>query len=142
MEASRSAATRHSFAPHPGEVELAIEGPTLRDVFVQAGRALFELMTGAAVPGPLDAPEVIIVQARDPEALLVNFLNELVFLSETRKKVYPEIVVGTLTNRMLRATVRGATPHLLHTAVKAATLHRLQIEQTPAGVHARVVLDV
>ena len=46
------------------------------------------------------------------------------------------------SERELRATIRGIAPPHLRTAVKAATLHGLTIEERPGGHTATVVLDV
>jgi SHS2 domain-containing protein len=83
------------------------------------------------------------VGARDREALLAAWVDELVFLSETRKRVWSEARVEHFTDTELVATVRGFEPAALRTQVKAATLHDLSIAETAAGhFEATLVLDV
>jgi len=50
--------------------------------------------------------------------------------------------VDRVSDTELEAVVRGVVPEALRTAVKAATLHALEIEETPSGYSASVVLDV
>jgi SHS2 domain-containing protein len=132
----------HAFEEHTGEVRLRVEAPTLEGLFEEAARAMAELMLDTR-PGPADEPpEAVSLVARDPEALLVDWLNELIFLSETRKRIYTDVRVQRATDTALEATVRGVLPETLGTAVKAATLHGLRITRSPQGYAATVVLDV
>ncbi len=131
----------HVFEEHTGEVQLRIEAADLRELFAEAGRALAELMVDR-LPGELDTTEAVAVSALDREGLLVEWLNEIVFRSETRKKVYTRFEIQELSDKELRATIRGAAATELRTAVKAATMHRLRILERPGGYTATVVLDV
>jgi SHS2 domain-containing protein len=123
-------------------VLLKITAPALPQLFEEAGRALAELMAEQWTDDPVAATEVVVVQALDQEALLVEWLNELVFRSETRERVYPYLRVIELDHCELQAQIRGAVPNPLRTAVKAATYHRLQIAPSAQGYTATVVLDV
>lgn len=121
---------------------LRITAPTLPRLFEEAGRALAELMAEQWTDDPGAESESVTVRAPDREALLVEWLNELVFRSETRGRVYPYLQVTGLTDSELQAQIRGAIPNPLRTAVKAATYHRLQIASQADGYTASIVLDV
>lgn len=133
---------RHHFEDHTGEVRLCVEAPTLAALFEEAGRALAELMLDESGERSPEA-QTVSLDARDRAALLVQWLNELIFLSETHERVYTEISVAAVSDIHLDATVRGVFPEVLRTAVKAATLHEARVEQEPDGhCWAQVVLDV
>ncbi len=133
---------RHVFEEHVGEVQLRIEAPTLAELFTEAGRALAELLAG--IPEP-DAPREtadVTVEAPDREALLAEWLNELIFRSETRHCAFTDLRVTRVSDRELQARIAGVPIGNPRTAVKAATLHGLRIEEHPGGCTATVVLDV
>ncbi|MBI3185869.1 MAG: archease [Myxococcales bacterium] len=132
---------RHSFEEHTGEVLVRLEAPSLEGLFAEAGRALAELLAGEP-PVPKGQAERVQLEAPDRQTLLADFVNELIFLSETRKKVYSELEVERVEGGALSARVRGAEPDSLRTAVKAATFHRLEISEGPGGYSATLVLDV
>lgn len=136
------ATPRHLFEDHVGEVRLRIEAPTLAELFEEAARGLAELMLGNVSPSTTGGAEKIAIQAEDREALLVDWLNELIFLSETQSKIYTEIRVHRVSDTGLEAEVRGTAPEAIRTLVKAATLHGLKVEDSPLGFSATVVLDV
>ena len=132
----------HTFEDHPGEVRLRVRATSLAGLFEEAARGLAELMMEVASPAGAEAAENVELHARDREALLVAWLNELIFLSETRRRVYTDVHVRRASDTALEATIRGVFPETLRTAVKAATLHGLVVENTPDGFVASLVLDV
>ncbi len=134
----------YQFEPHTGEVRIRIEGYSLSELFEEAGYALAELMLGEERPEtPPDAQEEhVTLEAPDTEALLVDWLNELISRADARKRVYTDFVVDDLSERKLHARIRGFTPSVLKTAVKAATFHGLEIHEHEECFIATVVLDV
>ena len=132
----------HSFEEHTGEVLLRVVAPSLPQLFVEAGLALADLMAEQRAPSSRESPETVAIRAPDREALLVEWLNELIFRSETQQKIYDHIHITHLSDNELRAEIRGAFPERLRTSVKAATFHRLKIQPEVNGYSATVVLDV
>jgi SHS2 domain-containing protein len=127
---------------HTAELELEIEAPSEAAVFAEALVALAELV------GDGDGPPVsreVEVAADDRALLLVEWLSELVYLSELEELVPERIAALELTEGTegrLRATVEGHRGRPRH-LVKAVTLHRLELTgDDDAGWSARVVLDV
>ena len=135
------AASEHEFEEHTGEVRVRLRARSLPELYAEAGRALNDLMAEAQ-PTADGQPEHVVVRAADREGLLAEFINELIFRSEMSKKIYSEFAVELLSDRELRATIRGGRATDLRTAVKAATLHDLRIVEEPDGFAASVVLDV
>jgi len=127
---------------HPGEVRLRLRAPALGDLAAVAGRALAELELGR-VPGPgAGAWRDVTVQGQDPEALLVNWLNELIYLGETERWVAVEFTVDGMTETELRMRARGIPVDEAPSRVKAATFHGLRIASVADGIEADLVLDV
>lgn len=136
----------HIFVDHTGEVELHLRAAGLAGLFEEAARALAELMLGEAA-GELSAAQRVELEAEDPAGLLFDWINELVYLSETEKLVFTDTVVDQIQvdesgEHRLVAHVRGVEPASIRTAVKAATFHNLSVEKVQEGVRATVVLDV
>ena len=127
---------------HPGEVRLRLRAASLGDLVGVAGRALAEVELGHP-PGPArGAWRDITVHGRDREALLVHWLNELIYLAETDRWVGVEFAADRATDTELRMRVRGMSVDEAPSRVKAATFHGLRITGVAGGVEAEVVLDV
>ena len=124
--------------------------PTLVSLFEEAAHALAELSADVASDAPVDDEVQVELTARDHESLLVAWLNELIFLGETRRLAFDAPTLSTLegepaerpTRVRLVATAKGRRPSQARTAVKAATMHNLRICPTNGGVEATIVLDV
>jgi SHS2 domain-containing protein len=124
---------------HTSELELEIEAPSEEGVFAEALAALAELVGDGGGPPVTRKVEVA---ADDRALLLVEWLSELVYLSELEELVPERIAALELTEGRLRATVQGHRGRPRH-LVKAVTLHRLELTgDDDTGWRARVVLDV
>lgn len=138
-----AARAQHRFEEHTGEVRLELTAPSCEELFAEAGRALAELMLeGEGVVPPSAPGRVVEVHARDRAALLVEWLNELIFLSEISKQVFPRVQVERVDETHARGRVAGLFPETLKTAVKAATLHGVRVECSGGRWRGSVVLDV
>lgn len=127
---------------HPGEVRLRLRAATHAELAEVAGQALAELELGQS-PGPArGAWREVVVSGRDREAVLVHWLNELIYLAETERWVGVEFAANRMTETELHMRVRGVTVDEAPARVKAATFHGLRIAAVTDGVEADVVLDV
>lgn len=135
-------ALQHAFGEHVGEVILRVEAPTVSELFEETARALAELGADISPESAVGLEEHVEITSTDREALLVDWLNELVFRSETRKLVYDDVRVHRIDGTSLAATIRGKSPIRVRTAVKAATMHNLHVDEDADGFAASVVLDV
>ncbi len=134
--------SRHRREEHASEVRLRVEASSLGELFEEAGRALAEVTAeprrgAAAGPG-----ERVELEARDREALLVAWLNELIFRADVHALLYDDLRVERIDEASLVASVRGREPEAPRTPVKGAAMHGLRIEHTAAGFATTVLLDV
>jgi len=120
-------------------------GRDLAEVFAAAARGLTSLIVDPTAIRPQRVVPVE-VTAGDREALLVAWLNELLYLFETQGLLAADCEITEISEARLAATVRGESldpsRHVLIGHVKAATYHQLRIAQTQHGWEARVVVDV
>jgi SHS2 domain-containing protein len=137
-----AAIASHSFEEHRGELEIRIEAPSLPALFAEAGRALAEVMQGTPLEPPTAWSDDVVVEAGDREALLVEWLNELVFRSEVAKVLFTELDITHVSDRQLVAAIRGTRVERLRNPVKAATYHGLSIVERAGVLTATVILDV
>lgn len=124
---------------HTAELGLEIEASSPEQVFAEALAAFAELVDRGE--GPRVRRDVD-VEAEEHALLLVEWLSELLYLSDAEQFLPERIVSLELGGGRLRATVEGheGEPRQL---LKAVTLHRLAFdEDDTVGWRARVVLDV
>lgn len=135
-------AASHAFLEHTSETRLLVRAGSFAELLAEAARALAELEGRGVAPGPAGEGEAIEVHASDGAALLVEWLNELVFRAERGAGVPCDIEVLEAGETALRARVRFARLPEAPALVKAATLHGLRLEPKDGMLEAEVTLDV
>ena len=120
-------------------------GKDLPELFENAGRALSATLTDRRYLRRR-ATRTVRLTAIDGEALLVDWLNHLLYLFDIDGFLGRDFQVETLTPERLEARVIGEsfdpTRHPERTGVKAATYHQLSIVPAGDGWQATVVLDL
>jgi SHS2 domain-containing protein len=127
---------------HTAEVQVRVRAPSLGMLAAEAGRALTRIELGEAVPPASGEWRRVELRARDREALLVDWLNELIYLAEAERWVAVEFRAESASDTALTMLVQGASVADAPARVKAATFHGLHVADRPDGLEAEIVLDV
>ena len=131
--------------PHTADLAWRLWGKDLPELFENAGRALSATLTDRRYLRGRAAREVSL-DSIDREALLVDWLNHLLYLFDVDGFLGRDFQVESLTPEHLKARVTGESfdpaRHPERTAVKAATFHHLSIVPVKDGWEATVVLDL
>lgn len=130
---------------HTADIGLAARGRTLEEVFVNAAMGLVDLIVDPAGLRD-DARLDVSVSAPDREALLVAWLNELLYLLDTRGFLPRRCRIEQIGETELTAELAGdridRDRHALRRVVKAATYHGLRLARADGQWNARVILDL
>jgi SHS2 domain-containing protein len=129
----------YQFVEHVGEVELELEAPSEAGIFEAALAAFAELAAADGSGEP--AVHEVELEAPDRALLLVDWLNELVYLAEVERCVPEQVISMQLANGRLHATVAGHRDQPRH-LVKGVALNNLELAEGGGDWHGRVVLDV
>ncbi len=127
---------------HTADVALHLWAEDLEDLFATAAWGMFSLITDLDAASCQQHPERIVLDAIDVEVLLVDWLNELLYLSEVSGWAFREFHFEALGDTHLEATVRGGPFSEYLTYIKATTFHNLDIHQTSEGYETDVVFDI
>jgi len=126
---------------HTADLALKVHGHSLEEMFANAACGLFSLMADLENLAPSVSREIHL-EAPDRESLLVDWLNELLYLHEIEEEIYTRFEIEALSSTALSATVWGAKMAASKLTVKAATFHDLEIREKADGYLATVVFDV
>jgi SHS2 domain-containing protein len=143
--ASRPRRRPYRQIPHTADLAWRIWGNNLSELFENAGRALSATLTDIRSLRRRETRQVSL-ESSDLEALLVDWLNHLLYLFDIDGFLGRDFQVVSLTAERLEAKVEGEifdpSHHPSKTAVKAATFHKLAIVPADDGWRATVVLDL
>lgn len=132
----------HHLLEHTGEVVLRIRARDWGDFLAEAGRALGKLELGSADGRPTGSWKRLEVTAPDREALLVEWLNELLFHAESERWIPTEFEVVTASPTQAVFRARGVEVEETPGFVKAATYHGLAVREIDGILEGDVLLDV
>ncbi|KJS33028.1 MAG: hypothetical protein VR64_03700 [Desulfatitalea sp. BRH_c12] len=132
---------------HTADLGLEIFGADPQALFVNAGRALYEVL----VPLEGQPPENrrrqrIEAQGEDWADLMVNWLRELLYLFNGDQQVVIAIDLESLAENALQATVTTTDfdpdQYRVEFEIKAVTYHQVIVAPYEDGWRARVIFDV
>ena len=138
----------HSFIDHTADVAADLDGASLAELFASGARALSDTITDVSTLRPL-VTAFVTLEAPTLEDLLVDWLNELLYVFEARNMLICDarMTVAERDGRWhLDATVEGEPfdpgRHPYRVAVKSATYHGLHVGCEHGIWTARVVFDI
>jgi len=129
---------------HTADVGIIAYGDDTNQAFANAAKALFSLIT------ELDSIDEVIYKdtelvAPDLETLLVEWLNELIYLFDAENILFKRFDITELSDTQLKAKSYGekvdSAKHKLKTGIKAATYHMLKVDKTD-GCKVQVLFDI
>ncbi len=132
---------RYQEINHTADRALRVWGRELSDLFVGAARGMTGLMADLDGLAATEQREVRL-DAWDRESLLVSWLNELLFLTETERLLFVDYRIESLTDTALVARVTGARAPVTKAVVKAATYHDLRLVRDDTGWSTVITFDV
>ena len=140
-----SAAERWEHFTHVADVGVRGFGNTMARAFEQAALAMTAVITEPESVRTRQAVDIS-CRASDPEILLADWLNALVFEMATRRMLFSRFEVVIEGDR-LNGTAHGepveVARHHPAAEVKGATLSELEVRQDENGVwHAQCIVDV
>jgi SHS2 domain-containing protein len=126
---------------HTADWQIRVRHEELAGLFESATRSMLHLAGAQPASRDLQRREVEIL-APDLASLLVEWLQEWIYLLETEDRIPVEFLQITLAETSLTATVIDAPLQSLTKQIKAVTYHGLQLIKTENGYLAQVVFDV
>ena len=126
---------------HTADRAFRVAGRDMAGLLENAARAM-QALDGARPAGKVSATRVLEVEGVDRESLLVNWLNELLYLEQTHQIVCERFRVDEVKGHRLRARVETLECGRNHIHIKAVTFHNLKVRETSQGLEAEIVVDV
>ena len=128
---------------HTADLSLRVTGQSLEELFVHAAQGMFDLMRCRPLAQASPLSHAISLHSPDLETLLVDWLNELLYLSERDRVCYQTFEFSQMEPTALSVFAQGLTPYFLGRGIKAATFFGLEVTRDVYGYYeATIVFDV
>ncbi|MFQ6059845.1 MAG: archease [Thermoplasmata archaeon] len=133
---------RFEFLEHTADIGIKAYGKSIEESFENAAVGMFEVIADLSKVEPVGEYEVR-VRSDNLENLLIDWLEELLFLHETQGVLLSEFDVS-IEKLSLSGRVRGEAidreKHILRNDVKAVTYHMLEVNEKEGFV--KFLLDI
>ncbi|MFA4989362.1 MAG: archease [Candidatus Omnitrophota bacterium] len=130
---------------HTADIGIRVKGKDLKDLFKNAGLALFQVSSRKQFTKNKARVSLNIkINSDNLESLFVDWLNELLSLSAAKGLIFHNIKINKLEDNSVEALTVGSAVnnYKVNTEIKAATYHQLKVVRKPTGWLAEVILDV
>lgn len=126
--------------PHTADWELKVWAPDFLTLLEHAARGMYHLCEARMVSEPRISRRIELA-FDELETLLVDYLSELLFLTESEGLGFDQFKLQIEGNRLI-ADISGAKLKSLAKEIKAVTYHRIEIRDTGKQMEANIVFDV
>jgi len=130
---------------HTADIGIVAFGTDIKQVFANAALGLFTLMADTD-DFKEDVERELKLSAEDVEVLLVEWLNELIYIFDVEHIFFKRFEVDEITSTQIKARCFGekikTSRHKLKREIKAATYHMLKINKEDAGYKVQVIFDI
>ena len=135
----------YEFFDHTADLGLRVRSTDLDALFREAAEGLFAIIVEDVPVVPGAERMEFRLQGERNDYLLFDWLNELLYVFDTRRLVFRDFVV-TVTAEGLTATANAQplddSRHRPLHEVKAITYHGLRVEQIDGGWLAELIVDI
>ena len=130
---------------HTADIGIVAYGTDIKQVFANAALGLFNLMADLD-DFKEDVQRELELSAEDVEVLLVEWLNELIYIFDVEHIIFKRFEIERLTSTQIKARCFGEKikpgQHKLKREIKAATYHMLRISKEDGGYKVQVIFDI
>ena len=136
---------------HTADIGIKAYGKNLKELFLNAARAMFEIMIEVTKRKPIFAKIehkkcLLNKQGNNIEEILVAWLSELLYLFSSEGLIMERANIHRLDSSCIQAEVTSKIPkpdfYRIKTEIKAVTYHELEIKKTEHSFEAQVIFDV
>lgn len=133
---------KYEILEHKADLKIKAFGQDLAELFVNAALALAEQQAADLGLKPKESWEEVKIESSDLNSLLVDWLNEILYLSEVNHCLYFDFRIEELTHTRLKAKIRGRPMTQKKIDIKAVTYHGLEIKKIDNRWQAVILFDI
>jgi len=135
----------YEFIKHTADIGIKVYGKDKKSLFLNAAYAFFALITDLETVTPKKEIKLE-VKGEDLEDLFFNWLDELLFLFDTKGFVGREVSIEKIRQKTILAKIKGETfdpqRHPLNACIKAVTYHNFKVDRVDDHFQAQVIFDI
>jgi SHS2 domain-containing protein len=145
IEKSKEDKAKYEVIEHTADFGIRVFGTDPQELFSNAAWALFDVLTETKALSGNDSRKIT-VSGDDWPDLMVNWLREVLYWWNGKKRLVKSVEILSLSDKKLSAKIcfDAYTPdrHIIKTEIKAVTYHQVYVKIGPSGWEAGVIFDI
>ena len=134
---------KYQVLEHTADLKIKAFGKDKKELFLNAMVGMFESAQYEVDEKSKTLKRKVKIESLDLPSLLVDFLSEVLYLSETNWEVYKEIKFEKFSEKEIKATLSGKKLKRIGIQIKGVTYHNLDIHQKKDETwQATVLFDI
>ena len=132
---------KYKVVDHPSDIGIEAYGKDRKELFENSAFGMMDMMF--ELSGVKDEMSFDVkVTGNDQGSLLISWLSELLFLSDTNHSALSDFKITKMSDTELEAKVFGGKISEVKRFIKAATYNQLEIKKEKGSWKSRIVFDV
>jgi len=127
---------------HTADWSLRVWAEDLAGLLAESARGMYVLANAERRDESPRVRRELSLEAVDAESLLVAFLEELLYLSESEGLIFDKLDILEIKETKLNAMMEGGALRSIEKEIKAVTFHNLAIRESERGLEVEIVFDV
>lgn len=121
---------KYEILEHKADLKIRAFGKTKEELFLNMLIGMSESMKGSEVRRPEEKiKREVKIKSLDLPALLVDFLSEVLYLSQVHREIYRDVKFKELSGTEIRGEIFGQKVERFGEDIKAVTYHSLVVRQ-------------
>jgi len=124
---------KYKILPHIADIKLKVTADSLEELFSGALKGMAEILTLKKDLTTKQVKKEIKISSIDFSSLLIDFLSEILTLSDIEDSVFTDINIKKFLDKEIEAEILGFKVRQFKEEIKAATYHRAEIKKNEKG---------
>ena len=125
---------------HTADLAIKVWAEDFSSLLTESARGMYALMEITEIRSHHEVTTFLILDG-SRETILVDFLNELLFLVEEKMEKYEQFSI-TRVDKGLEVTAQGVSIKSIQREIKAVTFHNLAITDADESVITEITFDI
>lgn len=130
---------KYEILDHKADLKIRVFGGTKEELFLNALLGTNEGLR-PEIQNSESEKRKIKIKSPDLSALLVDFLNEILRLSQTNMETYDKTEFKELSDNEIEVDILGSKVEKFGEEIKAATYHDLSVSRNKDGIWETIIL--
>lgn len=133
---------KYKILEHPADIRVQAIGKTKEELFVGALKGMSEILKSEIKDKDQIIKNRIQVNSINLDNLLVDFLSEVLYLTQINKRAYNDIKFFKFSDKGLEGELSGHNIKSFGEDIKGVTHHGLKIEKRNNQYQATILFDI